>query len=143
MRDVLSKAGRAALRAILPALFVLATGLLAAKDLDGVKAQATVGIIAVAAAAIGALQAFVPFLSFRAYTAETYAKYLDAFTQAFVGTLFSLGLGLLAAPDQGFSRAALTGLLVGALTAAVRAVQALFTPGETPVAGTGITASNV
>ena len=142
MTDVLSKAGRAALRAILPALFVLATGFLAAKNLHDVRLQATVGIIAIVTAAAAAIQAYVPLLSWRNYVPETYAKYLDAFTQAFLGTFLSLLIGWLSAPDWSFSRSAITGILVGALTAAVRAVQGLFTPSETPAPALGITAKN-
>jgi mannose/fructose/N-acetylgalactosamine-specific phosphotransferase system component IID len=133
--DAFNSAGRALLRAILPAVFVLITGLLAAKNLDESKTVLTTAVIAIIVAAAGALQAFVPQLSWRAYVPEGYAKYLDAFTQAFVGTFLTLLTGWLTAPDFSFTTSALTAVIVGALTAAVRAVQALATPGEPLVEG--------
>ena len=128
--SALNKAGRAALRAIAPALFVLGTGLLAAKNLDDLRLQAAVFIIAALTAAAGALQEFVPFLSWRKYIAERYAKYADAFSQAFAGSFLSLLIGWLGAPDFNFSTAGISALLVGAGTAGVRALQAMITPGE-------------
>jgi hypothetical protein len=130
MGEVLSKAGRAALRAVVPALFVLALGLANAHDLNGVKAQATVFIVAAGTAVAAALQSFVPGLSWRSYVAEAYAKYLDAFTQAFAGSFLVLVGGWFSAPNWTFSTSAVTAILVGALTAGVRALQALLTPGE-------------
>lgn len=126
----LNKAGRAALRAIIPALLTLAYGLSTAKDLTGIKLQATVGLIAIATAAFGAIQAFVPFLSWRKYAPEWIAKYLDAFTQTFVGTFITLIVGWLGAPNFHFGTTLLIGIVTGALAAAVRAVQAMVTKGE-------------
>lgn len=130
LRTILSAAGRAALRSVFPLVFVLATGLLAAKNLDDIKLQATTFAVTVAIALFTALQAILPQFSWRYYIAETYAKYADAATQAFAGTFFSLTLGFLAAPDWSTWRSAIVGILVGALNALVRAVQAVFTPTE-------------
>jgi len=137
MGSVLSKAGRAALRAVIPVALTLGVALLGAKSVDDLRLQATVGICALLAAAVGALQEFVPQLSFAAYSPE-FGKYIDAFVQAFVGTLLTLSLSILAAPDTAFGLAAWTAAIVGALTAAVRAVQALLTPGENPAPNTGV-----
>jgi hypothetical protein len=134
--DAFNSAGRAVLRAIAPAVFVLATGLLASKDLTESKAILTTAVIAIIVAAAGALQAFVPQLSWRSYVSEGIAKYLDAATQAFVGTFLALLTGWLTAADFEFTTAALTAVIVGALTAVVRALQAIITPGE-PLVETG------
>jgi len=128
--DVINSAGRALLRAIAPAVFVLATGLLAAKNLDESKTVLATAIVAILVAAAGALQAFVPALSWRSYVREGIAKYLDAFTQAAAGSFLALLTGWLTAPEWAFSTAGLTAIVIGALTAGVRAVQALITPGE-------------
>ena len=115
----------------------LGVALLGAKSVDDVRLQATVGICALLTAALGALQAFVPQLSFAKYSPE-FGKYVDAFVQAFVGTLLTLAIGILAAPDTAFGLAAWSAAIVGALTAAVRAVQALLTPGENPAPSKGV-----
>jgi len=142
MSALLSKAGRAALRAVLPALVVLGLGLLNAKDLQDLKLQATVGILALLTATIAAVQAFVPQLSFRGYLDDKYAKYLDAALQAGLGTLLALATGLFAAPETALDKAAWTAALVAAGTAAIRAVQALLTPGETPAPAAGLEVKN-
>jgi hypothetical protein len=128
--QVLSDAGRAALRSIVPLALVLGYGLLNAKDITGARLQAVAFAVSAAIVIFTTLQSLVPALSWRNYVPEAYAKYLDAATQAFLGTFVSLILGFLAAPDWSTWRSFVTGALVAAGTAVVRALQSLFTPGE-------------
>lgn len=131
-RQSLGGAGRALLRSLIPALLVLGYGLLNAKDLASVKLQATVAVIAVSAAVFRLIQGFVPQLSVSHYVADAYAKYIDAGLQAFVGTFVSLAIGILAAPEVSISSALVTGLLIAAGNAALRAVQSALTGGPDP-----------
>lgn len=130
MKDVLSKAGRAVLYATLPLLLTLGYGLLNAKDLNSVKLEATTFAVAVAIVVFSAVQSIIPQFSWRSYVPEAYAKYLDAATLAFLGTFVSLISGFLSAPDWSTWRSVVTGALVAAGSAAVRALAALLTPGE-------------
>lgn len=129
LRTLLEEAGKAALRAVIPVALVVGLGISSAPDLDGAKAQAVVGIVAIVAAALKAITVFVPQLTVASYVGAL-GRYVDAFLQAGLAALITGVLGLLAAPDLSFSKALITGVLVGALTAGIRAVQALVTPDE-------------
>jgi hypothetical protein len=136
VRHLFSEAGRSALRAFFGSIIVLLPGVLAAPNLNQAYALGVAALIAGLAAAFKALQVFVPQLSFKSVMSgklAPYYIYVDSFVRAFLGTILTLGFGFLNAPDLSWSKAALVGILVAAVTAGIRAVQGLFTPGEPPL----------
>jgi hypothetical protein len=130
LEAILERAGKAALRAVVPLALVLGYGLVNAKNLNDIRTSATIFAVGVLIVAVTTLQALVPQLSWRYFVAETYAKYLDAATQAFLGTFLALIAGFLAAPNWDTWQSVVTGALVAGGTAVIRAIQALLTPGE-------------
>jgi hypothetical protein len=76
---------------------------------------------------------FFPALTFSQLVGPVYGKYVDSFVRAFLGSLAVTIPGFLDAPDFGNWKAVGLAALTGALTAALRAVEAMFTPGEQTV----------
>jgi hypothetical protein len=138
MLELLSEAGRSFLRAFVGSLLVLLPGVLAAPDLAGLKGVGVAALISSVAAGLKALQVFVPRLSFAEVVGEKYGVFVDSAARAFLGTLLVLLPGVLDAPDLGTSKALLTAAIVAAVTAAVRALQGLFTPGDFPNPSAGL-----
>lgn len=141
MLHLLSEAGRSFLRAFGGSLIILIPGLLAAPDLNGAVALGIAALIASVAAGIKAVQVFIPQLTFaKLFPAKyvTYALWTDSFVRAFLAALTVSLTGWLAMPALAFDKSVIVGILVGAVTAGLRAVQSLFTPGEAPNPQSGL-----
>lgn len=134
MRVILSAMGRAFLRDGGIAFLALATGILAAPNLNQAAALSGAASIAALVGGVRAIRVFVPALSQAIANAigapVAYAEViLTGITTLLVGFL-ALVEGVLSAPNLDAGRAiALSGMLaIG--TALVRVVQAFLTPGE-------------
>lgn len=141
MLHLLSEAGRAFLKAFGASLLVLLPGVLAAPDLTGAYALGVSAIIAALVGGLGAIQVFVPQLSFKSLFPAQYAfvaLWVDTFARAFIGSLVTLSVAFLSTPDISVTRAAITGIIVGAVTAGLHALQGLLTPGQQPVPQKGL-----
>ncbi len=138
MKTLIEKAGASFLRAFVASIVILVPGVLAAPNLNQSYALGVAALIASVTAGTKALQVFVPQLSFYSLVNPNYAKYLDSFARAFIGTFLTLVIGVLNAPDLGTAKSLLVAALVGAVAAGVRALQAFFTAGEEPSPSTGI-----
>jgi hypothetical protein len=136
--QLLGAAGRAFLRAWIGSFVTLLLGVLAAPDLDQAYGLGVAALIASVAAGIRAIQEFVPQLSVAAYVDSAYATWVDSFLRAFIGALVITLPGVLNAPDFGTGKALAVAAIIGAVTAAVRAVQGLLTPGDVPAPQTGV-----
>ena len=137
MKVILEKAGLSFLRAVVGVVLVFAPGLLNAPNFQAAKTALVAVIVAAIAAGLKAVQVYFPQLSVQGVWHSPFAKFVDSFLRAFVGTLVTLLIGVLSVPVYHFEKAALLAVLVGAVTAGIRAVQALFTKGETPVPKAG------
>lgn len=138
MQKLLYAAGTSFLRAFGIAFLSFAAGILGATNVGAAKALSIAALAASLAAALRAIQVFVPALSFDALIGQPYAAYVDAFVRMFLATFITAITGWLAAPDWGTWHAALLGALTGAAVAAVRALQGLLTPGESPNPAKGV-----
>lgn len=124
-------------RVFLVTFLLAATGILTAPDLVSASALALAALVASIVAGLRAIQVFVPALSFARLLPQPMAAWVDSFTRAFVGIFLTLSTGWLTAPDWSNWKAGLSGVVIGALTAGVRALQGLATPGESPSPSTG------
>lgn len=138
MSALLSAAGRAFLRAFLAAILVYATGVLAAPNLNRAYLLGVAALAAALAAGFRSIQAYLPKLSIATYLPAPYGAPADAFLHGFLGALIVSLTGWLGAPDLATARSFAVAAIVGAVTAGVRAVQALLTTGEHPSPGTGV-----
>lgn len=141
MLHLLSEAGRAFLKAFGASVIILFPGVLAAPNLTGAYALGVAALIASLVAGLGAIQVFVPQLSFKSLFPVQYAfvaLWVDTFARAFIGTLVVLVIQFLNTPDLSFGRAAITGIIVGALSAGLHALQGLLTPGDQPAPQRGL-----
>jgi hypothetical protein len=138
MRELLSEAGRSFLRAFAGSLLVLLPGVLAAPDLAGMKGVGVAALISSVVAGLKAIQVFVPRLSFAELVGEKYGVWVDSAARAFIGSLLVLLPGVLDAPDLSQSKALLTAAIIAAVTAAIRALQGVLTPGEFPNPSGGV-----
>lgn len=134
MLELLSEAGRSFLRAFAGSLLVLVPGVLSAPNLDAARGLGVAALIASVTAGIKAVQVFVPRLSFAELVGEKYGSLVDSFARAFLGAFLVLLPGMLNAPNLDEARALAVAAIVGAVTAGVRALQALFSP-EDPLGG--------
>lgn len=132
MRALLGAAGRAFLRAFGAAILTLSFGVLAAPNLDAAYLVGVAGLAAALAMGIRAVTAFIPELSFAHYFGSPTGTFVDAFIQGAVGSIAVVLPGLLDAPNLNFSRSVITALVVGAITAGLRAVQGSLTKTESP-----------
>jgi hypothetical protein len=140
---LLAAAGRAFLRAFIGSFVTLLLGVLAAPNLDQAYGVGVAALIASVAAGIRAIQEFVPQLSLSGWIPNVYASWADAFLRAFVGSLVVTLPGVLDAPDFSTGKALAVAAVIGALTTAVRVIQGLLTPTETPVTGAGVTPAGI
>jgi len=131
MRSWLSAAGRSFLRAFAGAIIVLAPGILAAPSLHNAELLGVAALLASIAAGIRAIQAYIPALTVARYLGPL-GVYADSFLRAFLGTLAITLPGVLGAPDMHTGTALATAALIGAFTAALRALQGTLTAGESP-----------
>lgn len=137
MKEHLAAAGRRYLHTAAAAFIVFVLGLLAAPDLiaDNLRIYGLVFLIALAAGALKFIADVIPFFSFQNYVSDryrVYAAWADAFLQATVGSFVVNAPGIFNAPDFEAGKALLVGVLIGALTAGVRAIEGLLTPRERP-----------
>jgi hypothetical protein len=138
----MSAAGRAFLRNFVASIIILAPGILAAPDLNQGVALGIAALVASIAAGLGALKVFVPQLSFHSVLAAPYADWADAFSHGFLAAFIVGIIGLLNMPDLSTWRSVGYGVLTGAFTAGIRAIQGFFTPSEAPVKSLGINATD-
>lgn len=136
MRELLSAAGRAFLRAFGAAIITLSFGILAAPNLNASYGLGVAALFAAFAAGLRALQAYVPSLSVEAHV--PYGAFIDAFLQGFVGSVVVTLPGILDSPDLHLSKSIVVGVVTGAITAGLRAVQGLLTRGEHPSPTVGV-----
>lgn len=139
MHALLSAAGRAFLRAFGAAIIVYSFGVLAAPNLNRAYDVGVAALAASVAAGIRALQAFVPQLTFAHYIGGLAGTLIDAFVHGLLGSMVITVPGALNAPHLSWERSTWVGLIVGAFTAGLRAVQAVTTVGEGPNPQSGIT----
>ena len=135
MKDLLAAAGRRFLHTAAAALIVFILGLLAAPDLvgDNLRIYGLAFLIAIGAAALKFLSEIAPFLTVANHVPvkyQVYAAWLDAFIQAFIASFVVNAPGVFNAPDFKTAGALAVGVLIGALTAGVRAIEGLLTPSE-------------
>lgn len=123
LKYLLEKAGASFLRAFVVAVMVYVPGVLNAPNTSAAWALSIAAVYASLAAGLRAIQVLVPQLT-------TGNAIVDSFLRAFLGTLIASTAALLAVPDASVTKAALLGLLIGGLTAAVRAIQAVVDPGD-------------
>lgn len=114
------------------------TGILSAPNQDTAVALSWAALVASLVAGLRALQVFVPSVSFAKVMDQPYAAWVDSFARAFLGVFITLLTGWLAAPDWSTWKSGLTAVLIGAVTAGVRALQGLVTPGDVPSPAVGL-----
>jgi hypothetical protein len=138
MNVLLSNAGRAFLKVFLAALLTVAIGVSSQPNLNGAIAVGIAGVMAALAAGLGALQSFLPQFTVAAYLAAPWGPIVDTFIRAALGAFITAIIGLLAEPSLSTWHAAIIGVIVGAISAGLRAVQGALTPGEKPSVDGGI-----
>lgn len=141
MRNVLAQAGREFLKAFGAAVVILAPGVMAATNLDEFKALGVAALGSAIVAGVKAVQVFVPQLSLVGLFPAQYvvvASWLDTFLRAAVAFALVFAVDWWNAGDYSDWRAAVTGALIGAVTAGFRALEGLLTKGEQPSPNTGL-----
>lgn len=138
MSTLLSNMGRSFLRAFVASLIVFLPGLLTAPDLHGAIGLGISALIASISAGLRAIQTYIPKLSIAAYVKAPYGVWADSFGRAFLATLVTSLIGILAMPDLSAWKSLVTSALVGAITAGFRVVQGAGTVGEEPKPGRGL-----
>lgn len=133
MRTLLSSMGRAFLRAFAASAVIMGVGVLSAPNLDSMYALAVAALIASLSAGLKAIQVFVPKLSF----GGEYGEIISVSVQAGVSAFLVSVIGILDAPEFGVTRSLLIGVVVAVGTAVLRALQGLFSAGESPSPGNG------
>lgn len=139
MKTLIQEAGASFLRAFLAAMVVLVPGILAAPNVHEGTAMAWAASASALIAGLRAIQVFVPKLSVGYLITQTvglankqWEELEDSFVRAFLGTFIAMIGGVLAAPDFGTAKSLGIAAVVGAFTAAFRALEGIFTPGEVP-----------
>jgi len=135
VKDILAGAGRRFLHTAAAAFIVFILGLLAAPDLigDNLRIYGLAFLIALGAAALKFIAEVAPFVSVSHYVPEkykVYAAWVDAFLQAGIASFVVNAPGVFNAPNLKTAGALAVGVLIGALTAGVRAIEGLLTPSE-------------
>lgn len=122
MTNLFEKAGASFIRAFVVSALFLSTDILNALNGNDESAVA-IGIAALyasLAAGLRAIQVFVPGIT-------TGNKYADSFLRAAVAVAVASTIGVLTAPNVSITVAVVQGVLIGAGTAGLRAVQEFFT----------------
>lgn len=138
MKKLLYSAGTSFMRAFGVGVLTYSVGILAAPNLSVARALSIAALAASLAAGLRAFQVFVPSISFAAFVKQPIAAWADAFTRAFLAFGLTGITGWLATPDLATWRTVGLATLTGALTAGIRAIQGLATPGETPAPAAGV-----
>lgn len=138
MTTLLFAAGTAFLRAFGITFLMAATGIAAAPNVDTAVALSIAALVASIAAGLRAIQVFIPQLSFAEFIPQPYGSWVDAFARAFLAALVTAIAGLLAMPELPTGRSVWFAAVTGALVVALRALQGLVTPGESPAPDSGV-----
>lgn len=138
MTQLLFAAATAFLRAFAVTFLMAATGILAAPNVEAAVALSIAALIASIAGGLRAIQVFIPQLSFASLIPQPYAAWVDSFARAFLASLIVALDGVLAMPELPTDSAVWFGVITGALTAGVRALQGLVTPQESPAPARGV-----
>lgn len=128
-------------RAFLVTFLFAVTGILTAPNMTTAVALSWAALVASLVAGLRAVQVFVPQISWKSVFSQPLAAWVDAFTLGFLGSLLTLLTGWLASPDLSNWKSALLAVLIGAVTAGVRALQGLATPGDNPLPEVGLSVS--
>ncbi len=113
--------------------FLLAlTGILSAPDMSSAVALSLAAFVASLVAGLRAIQVFIPQITFAKLFPQPIAAWVDSFARAFLAVFVTLLTGWLVAPDWSTWKSAVTAIVIGALTAGVRAIQGLATSGDEP-----------
>jgi hypothetical protein len=115
-----------------------ATGIAAAPNVEAAQALSIAALIAAIVAGLRAIQVFIPQLSFASFVPQPFAAWVDSFVRAFLAALAVAVTGLLAMPELPTDRSVWYAAITGALVAALRALQGLATPGESPAVDSGV-----
>lgn len=141
MNAWLSAAGRAFFRSFAGSLIILLPGVLAASNLDGMYALGVAALLSSLAGAIGVLADYVQYLTLTYWLEKIglgwLGPYADTALRTFVSACLVFLPGVLNAPDWNGAKAAFVAGLIGAASAAARAVADVFTKGEGPFPGFG------
>lgn len=137
MTTLLEKAGQSFLRAFGVTFLFYVTGILAAPDKSTAISLSIAALVASIVAGLRVIQVLVPQLSFAGLVGQPYGSWLDSFSRAFLSALIVGITGWLAAPELVTNKAVILAILIGAVTAGVRAIQGLTTKGELPAPETG------
>lgn len=132
MTALLERAGAEFLRAFGLAFLFLVTGIINAPNLDAAIALSIAAFAAALAAGLRALQVFIPQLSWGAVFGQPWAAWFDAATRAFLAVFVVFWADWLQAPDWANWKAAALAAVLAAGSAGIRALQGLFTFGESP-----------
>lgn len=132
MNKLLFAAWTAFGRAFAVTFLLAATGILSAPNQDAAVALSWAALVASIVAGLRAAQVIIPKLTFAGLFPQPYAAWVDSFVRAFLATFVTLLTGWLAAPEWSTWKSAVTAVVIGALTAGVRALQGLATSGDTP-----------
>jgi hypothetical protein len=133
MRTLFADASRAFVREWLASILILLPGVLAAPNLNQAVALGIAALIASIAAGAKTLQAFVPLLTFAKILPQPYAAWADAFTRGFLAAFLVSVYGISSMPDLSGWRSVAVGILVGAVSAGARALEATITPGQSAI----------
>lgn len=125
-------------RAFIVTFVMAVTGILAAPNVSSGVALSIAAIVAAIVAGLRAIQVFIPQISFAAFVPQPVAAYLDSFARAFLAALVAGVIGLLEMPDLPTGRSIWLAVIIGALTAGVRAIQGLLTPDDSPAPQFGL-----
>ena len=138
MTKLLYAAATAFLRAFAITFLMAATGIAAAPNVGAAQALSIAALIASIAAGLRAIQVFIPQLSFASFIPQPVAAWVDSFVRAFLAALVVAVMGLLAMPELPHSSSVWFAAITAALTAGLRAIQGLATPGESPAPSSGV-----
>lgn len=131
MKTLLEKAGLSFARAVGVAALAYIPGILNAPNKNASFALAIGASYGILTAGFRAIQVFAPQIT-------TGNAIIDAGLRMFTATLIANLTGFLTASTHDFGKSALLALLLGALAAGFRAVQATVTTGEAPLPASGV-----
>lgn len=124
-------------RVFLVTFLLAATGILTAPDLETALGLSFAALIASIVAGLRAIQILIPGLSFAGLLRQPFAAWVDSFVRAFLAVFITLFTGWLVAPDWTTWKSGVTAVVIGALTAGVRALQGFATSGDEPAPALG------
>lgn len=128
----LEKAGTAFLRAFGVTFFFFLTGIINAPNREAAVSLSIAALVGSIVMGLRALQNLIPSLSWAGLIRQPWAAWADSFSRAFLGVFVTLLTGWLAAPNWELWKSALLGVVIGAATAGLRALQGFLTKGESP-----------